>query len=459
MRIVTTPKKQPKLATIHPPGSTTVAPDGSTGSEPITSAGQLLPFVAPHPTRKRDATRNTRPDNRVAFTMARIEALPIPTSDRAYYFDCSATAPRGFGVTVYSSGRKSFMLYRKVDGKPGRILIGPFPDLSLDEARKMAEEKNGLIAKGGNPQKEKSAVRAEMTLQEMFEKYEKAHGSKLRTWKEMTRLYTLHLRPVHYTKIGLIKRVDLVHINRRIAAKHGIYTANRVMEVLKGMYTWAITEEDWTGQNPVAYVKAFKETKRARIVSRDEAPRFQSALEAENNPDMRDYFELALQTGGRRSNVAAMRWAQIDWAEKRWTIPGDEFKNGEETTIPLLSEAMAILRRRYKTAATQWVFPSTLSASGHLINPTRAWRRILKSAGLKDSGLRIHDLRRSAGSYQAMSPGSSLPVIGASLGQKDSKSTEVYTRVDVSAARASMMKGRATWKKAAAKKRVRKTDK
>jgi len=69
------------------------------------------------------------------------------------------------------------------------------------------------------------------------------------------------------------------------------------------------------------------------------------------------------------------------------------------------------------------------------VEPKKAWATIRKRAGLE--GVRIHDLRRTLGSWQAIM-GSSLQIIGRSLGHKSLQSTEVYARMDLDPVRASV---------------------
>jgi integrase len=122
-------------------------------------------------------------------------------------------------------------------------------------------------------------------------------------------------------------------------------------------------------------------------------------------------------TGARRANVQAMRWEEINWQALTWRIP--ETKSGEPVTLPLSPQAVAILENRKAGSKSEWVFPST-GATGHLVEPKTAWKRILKNAatiqvknwlranrgkseadfakefpnaGFQD--LRIHDLRRT----------------------------------------------------------------
>jgi len=103
------------------------------------------------------------------------------------------------------------------------------------------------------------------------------------------------------------------------------------------------------------------------------------------------------------------------------------------------AHAIALSQIPPKTAqerlAAQFVFPSPKSKTGHLVNPNRSWKSLKISAKLKD--MRLHDLRRTMGSWQAKT-GASLLVIGKSLNHKDPKATAIYARLDMEPVRDSM---------------------
>jgi len=140
-------------------------------------------------------------------------------------------------------------------------------------------------------------------------------------------------------------------------------------------------------------------------------------------------------TGARRANLLAMGWEDVNLDTGLWRIPGEVAKAGEVIVIPLVQQAVDILRRRLQSSGgSPWVFPAQ-SKSGHLIDPNAHWRRILKRAGLQD--LRIHDLRRSLGSWQAIT-GAPLLTIGKSLGHSSIQSTMVYARLNTATVRESV---------------------
>ena len=135
-----------------------------------------------------------------------------------------------------------------------------------------------------------------------------------------------------------------------------------------------------------------------------------------------------------------MAWAEIDFDEETWKIP--KSKNGDPITIALPPEAMEILIRRKGEATlnAQSVFPSTRSKSGHIEDPKKEWAEVLEQSGLK--GLRLHDLRRTLGSWQARQ-GASLLVIGKSLGHRSTQATAIYSRLDLDPVRESVQQATA----------------
>jgi hypothetical protein len=55
------------------------------------------------------------------FTKAAIESLPPPAKGWAYHYD---TKTRGLAIGISHTGARSFVVYRKVLGKPERITLG-----------------------------------------------------------------------------------------------------------------------------------------------------------------------------------------------------------------------------------------------------------------------------------------------------------------------------------------------
>ena len=272
-----------------------------------------------------------------------------------------------------------------------------------------------------------------------MERYSKKHK---RSWKYDEREVNKFLPHWFKRKISTITNQEIRLLHEKVGNENGIYQANRLLERIRAIYNKAI-EWGYKIENPTNNIKKFKEQSRDRFIQTDELPRFFAALEQEENKIIKDYILLSLYTGARKGNVLAAKWEQINFTIFEWRIP--KTKNGDPQTIPLIEKAIELLKIRkaenekldLKDFQKEWVFPSLTSKSGHLADPKRAWKRILDKANIKD--LRIHDIRRTLGSYQAIT-GASLPVIGKSLGHKSSQATQIYSRLNNDPVRQSMNK-------------------
>lgn len=407
------------------------------------------------------------------FTQAQIDNLPLPPKGkRAYYRDDKEP---GLIIDVRPSGSKAFYLYKKIAGKPERVHLGGYPDMKIPQARKLAAIKKGEIANGRNPQEEKRHIRKEVTLgsffQDYMERYSKLHK---KSWREDISAFKQFLSHWESRKLSSIKKHEVQKLHEEIGKKNGIYQANRALERVRALYNKAI-EWGWEGMNPAVGIKKFKEKKRDRFALPSEIPLLLQAIYEEENEVTRDYFLISLMTGARKSNLLAMRWDEINWDHRVWRIP--DTKNGEPVSVPLIDQAINILEARKRKTNSEWVFPGS-GSTGHLADPKKSWRRIKQKAtlnlwkqtpelaslisgteeylskadnygytviklfstlekrakerdislpiGLMD--IRIHDIRRTLGSYQAIT-GASLPIIGKTLGHKDQSSTAIYARL------------------------------
>jgi integrase len=361
------------------------------------------------------------------FTTGRLDKLSCPAGvERVYVRDDLAL---GLQLCITAKS-KTFILQRRVGGKQTRVRLGLYPgELTIDAARKSAAMANGEIAKGIDPRRAKQDSRAEMTFGELFARHLETSKQHNRTWRQDEKQYELYLKPWKNRRLSEITRADVQRMHARIGDR-GKYAANRTLALIAHMFRTTAANAGWIGGNPAAGVERFKEKSRERFLHADELPKLFAAV---NGSPMADFFLLSLMTGARRSNVQAMRWEDVSLDRAIWQIP--ETKNGQTLAVPLSPEAVRILARRLSEAnGSPFVFPAN-SKHGHLQSPNREWWRVIAKAGIKD--LRLHDLRRTLGSWQA-ALGSSTSIIGKSLGHKSSAATQIYARLALEPVRASV---------------------
>lgn len=372
-------------------------------------------------------------DNKFNFTKRALEDLPAPSKGkRAYYYD---TKVRGLGISLTDKGSITFIVYHKVDGRPERITLGRYPELSIENARGKASNVNSEIAQGKNPNKEKSKIKNELTFEELFvlylERYAKPHK---KSWGNDDTQYRIHLKNWAKRKISSIHKADVEALHAKIGKTSGQYAANRVLSQLSIMFNKAISW-GWDSSNPATGIKKFREISRERFLHGEELSRFFKALREEHNRTLANFFMVSLLTGARKANLLSMRWQDISFSQATWKIP--ETKNGSSLLIPLSPDAITILTELFENKQNDWVFPSATSKSGHLKEPKTAWKRISKNAELQD--LRLHDLRRTFDSWQAAT-GANSYMIGKSLGHKTEQATAIYARLNIDPVRASVEK-------------------
>lgn len=389
--------------------------------------------MAPKPT----APKRT-PPTRKRLTKRTIEAIPVPESGRTVVFDQDV---RGFYLETTSTGARSFYLYRKVNGRPRRVRLGGYPDLAPEAARKMVQKVAGEIAEGRDPNAERrrrrQPNRTDPTLGELLEHVLEQHWKpNARTWKEQKRLFDTYTpkswKPRH---ISTISKLDVLEWHRAIGKKNGPYVANRWRGVLHRLFEVAVEDFDFTGGNPVRKVKPFTEQERERFVTPEELPRLFDAIDAAPDVRIADFLRLALLTGARKSSILRMRFADVDLARAVWTIPASDSKNGSPVHVPLVAEAVEVIRSRAVAAGgREWVFAGR-HGKGYLTDIRKPVKTIFDAAGFKD--VRLHDLRRTFGSWQA-AHGSSELLIGKSLGHRNTRSTAVYARLTLEPVRESV---------------------
>lgn len=355
----------------------------------------------------------------LVFSKTRIQGLPLPAKGRTYHYD--ARTP-GLCVCVTDKGTRTFYSYRWVQSRPVRVRIGAFPAVTVQNARKKAAEINAAVARGEDPQAKRRQARQEPTFGDLWEHWLETHAKlHKRTWQEDVRVHDQFLTRWANRRLSSVRRVDVQRLHARVGRENGIYQANRLLELVRAVFNKA-EDIGFRGDNPGVGVRAFREKSRDRFLVPEEMPRFFQALASETNDTARDAILLLLFTGARLGNVLAMRWADIDFGRAVWRIP--ETKNDQPVIVPLTPLALDVLHRRSRIQGNSpWVLPGR---TGHLTTLRHVWKGFLARAGITD--LRIHDLRRTLGSWQAMQ-GASLLTIGKSLGHTDPAATAVYARL------------------------------
>ena len=364
-----------------------------------------------------------RPTERRKLTAAWCRDAKPPAKGRRTIYDSEV---RNLALVVSATGTRAYYLVRKVNGRARRIRLADGA-MALGDVRKLARKTIAQTDAGHDPVAERRARRAKVTtLGELWETYGHERDRRPKTVTAEASLWK-HVKSWEGRELPSITPEMLAAKHTRLAKTAGKVTANRVVELVRRVYRFAIKRRLYSGDNPAAYVEFYAESSRDRYVTPAELPALLKAIDAEPEP-WPDFFRLLLLTGARKSSLMQMRWRDVDLAGATWSIPREHSKNDERVVVPLVPQAVERLKRRQAEAdpGAAFVFPGRY---GEAIRNTQApWERIRKAAGLSD--VRQHDLRRTTGSYLAAA-GVSERIIGAALGHRSINSTRVYSRLDV----------------------------
>ncbi len=307
----------------------------------------------------------------------------------------------GLYLIVQPTGAKSFAARYSRNGRVLKTTIGPYPAVTLADARRQALQIAAAVASGADPQSDRRAARAaanvpaERTVAEVADEFLKRHTDEKngpRWAAETRRILERNILPLIGGKaVSSVGKADIRDMLDAIKDRGTPIAANRTLSVVAKLFRWALSRS-YIDRDPCAGIaKPATEQKRDRVLSDGELARVWHAAEAMPYP-FGPAVRLLILTGARRDEVGGMRWTEVDLAEKVWTLPGARAKNGVEHVIPLSDAAVGILESMPRIGRRDgFVFPMTG------LTPISGWSKakahLDKASGI--TGWTIHDLRRT----------------------------------------------------------------
>jgi integrase len=169
--------------------------------------------------------------------------------------------------------------------------------------------------------------------------------------------------------------------------------ANRIRAIAHRIFVWA-AENDISTNNPVAGIKAKKESKRSHVLKHDEIRKIWKSLDKES-PVPQSFMRVLFLTGLRRSEVLGANWSDVDFEGGYWRIPAVATKSQMRLDVPLTPRLRAIFDSlKPFSAAKTYVFASFHADEDVPISGiSQLKRRIDKRSEVKD--WRLHDVRRT----------------------------------------------------------------
>lgn len=329
------------------------------------------------------------------------------------------TVQRGFGCYVSPNGPVTWIVQKwvgGVGGKATRAKFGHFPDLPLDKARNRALIELGRLANGEKitlthrERVEKQLAQLQRpTLEQAFAAYYKhrtGHDISQVTsteleqyWSKVKQLYYKYVEPILRHNIA-IADINASHIENVLSNLDEIPASKRVVYDFLGPFFKYLERREEITANPMRKIDPPKiSEERDRVLTDPEIVRIWRSAEIMGFP-FGKFFQLLLLTAQRRTELAQIKWSEIDVSRKILTIPMERTKTDRAHIVPLSAQALAILetipRRFAYVFCSDHRNPKRQPISGFSASKAELDRL----STVKD--FTLHDFRRTAASGMAM---------------------------------------------------------
>jgi len=240
----------------------------------------------------------------------------------------------GFGLRVFPSGSKSFVLSYRSKGRKRLMTVGRYGILTLSEARERAKKHLVQVTDGEDPLENRNRDKQGMTVAEFSKVYIERHAQpRKKTWVEDQRRIDKYLIPsIGSHRLAAVTRADIAALHGRIG-QDARYEANRILALVKVIWHMA---DQWGylpagTKNPAVGIEPFKEKSRDRFLKPEELPKLAETINQEDSLYVRAALWLLLLTGMRKSEVLTARWEDVDF--KREELRLEDTKAGRTTCL------------------------------------------------------------------------------------------------------------------------------
>lgn len=315
----------------------------------------------------------------------------------------------GLFFSLTKSGYASFKFRYQINGRRAIITIGPYPALSLKEARQKAVALRHQLANDIDPAMEKRRAehQARQTLDAVFEHYfETIIESRYSHAERLKRLYEMNLKkPLGKRSISEINGLEISDVLQKI--KKGTRTkaprpsiANKSLYLLKALFKHAV-KLDLIRHNLALSFTAMdaggEERPKDTYLNEKQIRQFFDIAEAAGTAFSRDNYLatcLLFCTATRKMELLGARWEEFDFDELLWTIPAERTKPRRELLVPLSPQVIVWLDElKIRACGSEYVFPARKqSRIPHVYHDTL--NHAFKNLNLPFA-LAPHDIRRT----------------------------------------------------------------
>lgn len=328
----------------------------------------------------------------------------------------------GFGLRVFASGKRSYVIQYRARGRSRRYTIGLHGVWTPETARRQAKAQLGRVAQGDNPAEERELDRKALTMKQLCEEYvmdmqaglilgKGGRPKKASTIDVDTGRIRRHIIPlVGNRRVQDITKADMNNLMRDIMAgktrisvkteklrgraivRGGPGTATRTIGLLGGIFTYAV-QRGIVEHNPTHGLKKPKYRVRDRRLSEAEYRTLGEILDRASTNERRrihaDILRLIALTGCRKGEIVELKWSEVDFEGSCLRL--SDSKEGSSVR-PIGLPAISFLEERHANRSGSYVFPGQ-GDDNAVGNFPQNWKKLLSQSPLFD--VTPHVLRHS----------------------------------------------------------------
>lgn len=335
---------------------------------------------------------------KIKLTKTAVDAASAQERD----YELRDTVVPGFLVKVTPTGRKTFMLaYVANNGQRRKPAIGRYGEVTVEQARNIAQDWLAQVRRGVDPSSEREAARKALTVKELFDRFITDYSedrNKPSTVKSNRGYGKRYILPVlGQLKVPDVTRADIAHLMKKMSKSPT--NANRVLAAVRKMFNMA---EVWglrpDGSNPCRHIPKFPERGKTRLIPDAELRKLYEYLDRAEAEGLEHPFillavRLQFEFAARMSEILEMRWEWVDF-DNRCVVWPDSKTGG--MSKPMSAEALRLFETAPRLESSPFVCPSIFDPEAAMSKHTyyHGWRRILSRAGVQHIG--THGIRHRA---------------------------------------------------------------
>jgi integrase len=316
----------------------------------------------------------------------------------------------GLQLWLQPSGAKLWNMAYRFGGKQRKLAIGPYPRISLKEARTRRDEAKKLLAAGLDPSQQKRIAKLTATAQnantfatiaDELLSQKRREGKAPATIAKLEWLFGLAKPALGARPIIAIEAPEVLQVLRSVEVRDRLETARRLRSVIGSAFRFAVV----TGRASVDPTGALRGAliaptvrHRAAIIEPPALGELLRAIDGHNGmPEVRGGLQLLALTFVRPGELRGARRDEIDLDEAVWTIPSERMKMRRPHRIPLTRQTIAVLKNlRSITGEADLILPGARGRGRPLSENTL--NAALRRLGYTKDEMTAHCFRAAASS-------------------------------------------------------------